>query len=339
MLSGAFINGPEVEAFESEIAEYIGVKYSIGLNSGTDALVIGLRALGVGCGDEVITTTFSFFATAEAISLIGAEPVLVDVCEDFNLDPLQVERAITSKTKAIIPVHLFGKSADINTIIDLANKNGLKVLEDCAQCFGGYDPVTKRKLGSIGDLAALSFFPSKNLGAMGDAGMILTNHEEMAIQSRSLRAHGSIKKYYNEKIGYNSRLDTLQAALLRVKLPYLDQWNKERISTAKAYEEYLQNVNGIVLPEISDGHVFHQYTIRVLKNRDSVQRFLTERGVGSMIYYPIPIHQLPVYNGRFPPLPKSELYASQVLSLPMGPGMSRETVKKVSDILIEAICE
>jgi dTDP-4-amino-4,6-dideoxygalactose transaminase len=238
--SGAFIMGPDVAAFEQEAAAYLGVKHAIGLNSGTDALFIALRALGIGPGDEVITTPFTFFATAEAISHVGATPVFVDANEQtFNIDPDLIEAKITERTKAIIPVHLYGRPSDMGKIMAIANKHNLKVIEDCAQSFGAtYQAQCNRcdgscdssqhhgkQTGTIGHVGAYSFFPSKNLGAYGDGGMIATNDDGIAEQARMLRVHGSRKKYYNEVVGYNSRLDTIQAAILRVKLPYVDAWN------------------------------------------------------------------------------------------------------------------
>jgi dTDP-4-amino-4,6-dideoxygalactose transaminase len=227
--SGRYILGPEVEAFEEEVAAYLGVKHAIGANSGTDALVIALRALGVGPGDEVITTPFTFFATAEAISLVGATPVFVDIDpRTFNINPDLIPSAITPRTKAILPVHLYGLPAEMDPILEIARSHGLKVLEDCAQAFGA--TYKGKKVGTLGDAGAFSFFPTKNLGGFGDGGLIATNSDEVAERARMLRAHGSRRKYYNEAIGYNSRLDALQAALLRVKLPRVDAWNFFRTS-------------------------------------------------------------------------------------------------------------
>ena len=335
---GDFIMGEEVRLFEQEVATYLGVKHAIGMNSGTDALFIGLRALGIGVGDEVITTSFSFFATAEAISHVGATPVFVDINENtFNLDPNLLEAAITERTKAIIPVHLYGRPCDMGKIMALAQKYNLKVLEDCAQSFGARymagcsscdgscnsDALKNRFTGSIGDAGAFSFFPSKNLGAYGDGGMLVTNDDDVAELTRKLRSHGSIKKYHNEMIGYNSRLDTLQAAILRVKLPHLDAWNTARRNVATRYGQLLENTAGIKTPEISDGHVFHQYTLRVLnQSRDEFQVQLQKSGVGTMIYYPIPQEQLPLYRENFLKLPISTRIASEVLSIPIYPELT-----------------
>jgi len=346
--SGQFIMGPEVKQFEQAVAQYLGVKHAIGVNSGTDALVIGLRALGIGTGDEVITTPFSFFATAESISNVGAKPVFADIDADsFNLDPKEVRGKMTSRTKAIMPVHLYGKPAAMAQMMEIAQEHGLKVIEDCAQSFGARywgtcssceghcQEATREALrgkftGAIGDVGAYSFFPSKNLGAYGDGGLVVTNDDQVAEVARMLRVHGAKKKYHNEVLGYNSRLDTIQAAILRVKLPYLDQWNEGRRRVAKTYNELLVDVPGIVTPELADGHVFHQYTIRVLNGkRDQVQKSLSEQGIGSMIYYPVPQDQLPVYQGQYPNLPVSDVLGTEVLSLPIWPEMTSEIMTVV----------
>ncbi len=318
--SGRFILGPEVEAFEQEVAAYLGVKFAIGVNSGTDALVIALRALGVGPGDEVITTPFTFFATAEAISLVGATPVFVDIDPlTFNIDPHQIPAAITPRTKAILPVHLYGHAADMDPILEIAQAHGLKVLEDVAQAFGGR--YKGRKLGTLGDAAAFSFFPTKNLGGLGDGGLIATNDPQVAEQARMLRAHGSRKKYYNETLGYNSRLDALQAAVLRVKLQVVEEWNARRREVAARYHEALAGVKGLILPSEQPYayHVYHQYTVRVLGGRrDEVRQRLADAGIGTMVYYPVPVHRLPVYAWPEGTLPQAEQAAREALSLPMG---------------------
>jgi dTDP-4-amino-4,6-dideoxygalactose transaminase len=343
---GDFIMGEEVKLFEAEVAAYLGVKHAIGLNSGTDALFLGLKALGIGVGDEVITTSFSFFATAEAISHVGATPVFVDIDEhSFNLDPDLLEAAITERTKAIIPVHLYGRPCEMTKIMKIAQKHNLKVLEDCAQSFGARyvaDVQTPTSVsfnnqltGTIGDLGAFSFFPSKNLGAYGDGGMLVTNDDQIAETTRKLRSHGSIRKYHNEMIGYNSRLDTLQAAILRVKLPHVDSWNAARRERARTYNNLL-NQAGLITPEISAGHVFHQYTIRVTdKSRDDVQKKLNEAGIGTMVYYPIAQDQLPVYKGTYAPQPLSTLVAKQVLSLPMYPELHYKKQEQIAQVINE----
>lgn len=328
--SGRFILGPEVQAFEEEVAEYLDCRYAVGLNSGTDAIVIGLRALGIGPGDEVITTPFSFFATAEGISNIGATPVFVDIEEEtFNIDPDKIEDAITPKTRAIMPVHLFGLPAAMDEIMGIAAARDLIVLEDCAQSFGA--TYAGKKTGSIGHAGAFSFFPTKNLGAFGDGGLITTDDDAVADQIRMLRAHGSKRKYHNEILGYNSRLDALQAAFLRVKLAHVDRFNDGRRRVALFYNELLENVAGVVTPSVSDGHVFHQYTIRVLDGRrDALRAGLAEQGIGSMIYYPIPQDKLPVYADADSSFPVSDGTASEVLSLPVWPSLSNETAEAVA---------
>jgi len=326
--SGRFILGPEVEAFEREVAEYLGVKYTIGVNSGTDALVIALRALGIGPGDEVITTPFTFFATAEAISLVGAQPVFVDIDPvTFNIDPALIPAAITPRTKAILPVHLYGHAADMDPILEIAKQHGLKVLEDVAQAFGG--AYKGRKLGALGDAGAFSFFPTKNLGGFGDGGLIATNDPDVAETAKMLRAHGARKKYHNETLGYNSRLDALQAAVLRVKLRYLDTQNARRRHVAARYGEALGGVEGLVLPSEQPYayHVYHQYTVRVLHGqRDALRARLAEAGIGTMIYYPVPVHRLPVYAYPQGTLPLAEQAAQEALSLPMGGMLEEESV-------------
>ncbi len=322
--SGQFILGPEVEAFEREVAAYLGVKHAIGVNSGTDALMIGLRALGVGPGDEVITTPFTFFATAEAISNVGATPVFVDIDpKTFNIDPARIEERITPRTKAILPVHLYGQAADMDPILDLARRHGLKVLEDVAQAFGG--SYKGKKLGTLGDAGAFSFFPSKNLGAYGDGGLIATDDGAVAEMARMLRVHGSRRKYYNEMVGYNSRLDSLQAAILRVKLPRLDRLNEARRQVARRYTEALAGLPGVEVPVEAPyaQHVYHQYTLRIIDGRrDQVQKRLAEAGIATMIYYPVPLHRLPVYAGVDCACPEAERAASEVLSLPIWPKIS-----------------
>jgi dTDP-4-amino-4,6-dideoxygalactose transaminase len=337
LASGQFIMGPEVKAFEEEVAKYLGVKHAVGVNSGTDALFISLRALGIGPGDEVITTPFTFFATAEAISHVGATPVFVDVeVHTFNIDPSLIEERITDRTRAILPVHLFGRPAEMDRIMALAHKHGLKVIEDCAQSFGArYDG---KQTGTIGDAGAYSFFPSKSLGAYGDGGLIATNDDALAETARMLRAHGAKKKYHNEMVGYNSRLDSLQAAILRVKLPHVDFWNESRRRVAALYNELLEGVPGIIVPEIVEGHVFHQYTVRLNRsNRDEVQARLRESGVGTMVYYPVPQDRLPLYAGRYPTNLVSDELSRQVLSLPIWPEIDRSTQQRIARSAVQAL--
>lgn len=333
--SGQFIMGPNVRAFEEEVAAYHGVKHAIGVNSGTDALYISLRALGIGPRDEVITTPFTFFATAEAVSLVGGTPVFVDIDPvTYNIDPNLIEAAITPRTKAIMPVHLYGQGADMDPIMALAEKHSLKIVEDVAQAMGGR--YKGRLLGTIGDAGAFSFFPTKTLGGFGDGGMITTNDDKVAEMARMLRTHGSKRKYYNEVIGYNSRLDELQAAILRIKLRDLDKANEQRRAAGARYRELLDDVAGIELPiESPDAyHVYHQYTIRVKdRSRDELQEALASEGVSTMVYYPVPVHRLPVYEANAPVLPHSEAAAGQVLSLPMWAGLDADTQEQVATAL------
>jgi dTDP-4-amino-4,6-dideoxygalactose transaminase len=337
--SGHFIMGEQVGTFEKQFADYLGVKHAVGMNSGTDALVIGLRALGVGQGDEVITTPFSFFATAEAPSGIGAVPVFVDIAPaTFNLDVNQVERAITPRTKAIIPVHLFGGAADLDPLLALAEKYNLKVLEDVAQAFSG--EYKGRKLGSMGAASAFSFFPSKNLGAYGDAGLLTTDDDDVAQMAKMLRVHGSLKKYHNEIVGYNSRMDTLQAAILSVKLPHVDSFSDGRRKAAQIYNQLLQNVPGVIPPCEAPyaRHVYHQYTLRILDGkRDAVQKKLEAAGIATMVYYPVPIHKLPIYANQNIHLPEAERAAGEVLSLPIWPQITRDIQERVVMALREAL--
>ncbi|MEX0679785.1 MAG: DegT/DnrJ/EryC1/StrS family aminotransferase [Balneolales bacterium] len=356
--STAFILGPDVKAFEEEAAAYLGVKHAIGVNSGTDALVIAMKSLGIGSGDEVITTPFSFFATAESISILGAKPVFVDVEADtFNIDPEKIEAAITPATKALLPVHLFGRPANMGRIMEIAGKHGLYVIEDAAQSFGARyltDPAKSgnnggrttgnaaqtenlqgKQTGSMGNAGAISFFPTKNLGGFGDGGLIVTNDDQLAETARMLRSHGSRKKYHNELLGYNSRLDTIQAAVLRVKLPYIDRWNKGRREAAQRYNKLFEGHDNIVTPEIIDGHVFHQYTLRLLEtDRNEVQAALKEAGVGSMVYYPVPQDRLPIYRDEYPRNPVSDELAEQVISLPIWPTIDEATQEKVATALL-----
>ncbi|MCC5635722.1 DegT/DnrJ/EryC1/StrS family aminotransferase [Nostoc sp. CHAB 5844] len=354
--SGQFIMGPDVKLFEQEAAQYLGVKHAIAVNSGTDALVIGLKALGIGQGDEVITTPFSFFATAESISNVGATPIFADISADsFNIDPGAIVEKITPRTKAIMPVHLYGNPAAIAAILDIAQAHNLKVIEDCAQSFGAryYGTCTEchdscqestrtriagKQTGTIGDVGAYSFFPSKNLGAYGDGGLIATDNDQIAETARMLRVHGAKKKYHNEVLGYNSRLDTLQAAILRVKLPYIDQWNEGRRSVAKTYNDLLANVPGVITPHLADGHVFHQYTIRILDGkRDILQQYLAAQGIGSMIYYPVPQDKLPVYKGQYPVNSVSDLLSDEVLSLPIWPELAETEINRIVEKIKEAL--
>lgn len=352
--SGQFILGPTVRNFETDVARYLGVKHAIGVNSGTDALVIGLRAAGIVPGDEVITTPFSFFATAESISMVGATPVFVDIRPDtFNVDPNLIATAITPKTKAILPVHLYGNPAAMAQILEIAVAHNLKVIEDCAQAFGAVykgdcagcgcqqasrDNMLGRYVGTLGEVGAFSFFPTKNLGAYGDGGLITTDDDEIADMARMLRVHGAKERYCNLMLGYNSRLDALQAAILQVKLRHIDQWNAQRRWIAETYSQLLANVEGVITPKSSAGHVFHQYTIRVLGgSRDRIKQSLADAGIGAMIYYPIPQDKLPIYAGEYPDLPISNQLAQEVLSLPMWPELNLKQVEAVVFNLKQAL--
>lgn len=339
LTSGYYIGGSAVKSFEQQFAAYLGVAEGIGCNSGTDALYLALRALQIEPGDEVITTPFTFIATAEVISAVGAKPVFVDIdAATFNLDVTQIGVAITDKTKAIIPVHLFGQPVDMDAIINLAQAHGIAVIEDCAQAAGAQ--WAGKKVGSIGHLGCFSFFPTKNLGACGDGGAVVTNDENLAASIRMLKEHGSRQRYYHEETGINSRLDALQAAILSIKLSYLEQWNDARRQLAATYQQLLQPLSGVVVPqEIPNSHaVWNQYTIRLTKDssnsnyRDQIRHQLQERGVTSMVYYPIPLHLQPVYkNLGYQPgnFPVTEQICNQVLSIPMFPELSLEEQQQV----------
>lgn len=337
--SGQFIMGPDVAAFEQEVAAYLGTRHAVACNSGTDALVLALRALNIGPGDEVITTPFTFFATAESISMVGATPVFVDIDPvTFNLDVTRVEAALTPRTKGIIPVHLFGHAVDMGPVLALAKAHDLKIIEDVAQAFSG--EWQGRKLGTLGDVGTYSFFPTKNLGAYGDGGLLTTDDDALAASARMLRVHGARKKYFNEVIGYNSRLDTLQAAILRVKLPYIDEWSAARRRVAGVYRELLSDVPGLTLPHEAPGahHVYHQYTVRIAGGqRDAVQQALAEAGIGTMVYYPVPVHRLPVYQALAVSAPVAEAAAHEVLSLPIWPQIGRDAQVRVAEVLRQAL--
>lgn len=337
---GVFIGGSEVEEFEKEIAKFCGLKYGIGLNSGTDALYLSLKALGIKEGDEVITTPFTFIATAEAIANLGAKPVFVDIdSNSFNINPTKIEAAITKKTKAIVPVHLFGQIADMDKVMQIAKKHKLKVIEDAAQAIGAKS--SERAAGAIGDCGCFSFFPTKNLAGFGDGGMVVTDNRELADCLRLLRNHGSSpkEKYLNLILGTNSRLDAVQAAILRVKLKYLEIWNKKRAENASYYSKNLKEVGDIKVPHVGPNktHIFHQYTIRT-KHRDNLQKYLAEKEIPSMTYYPLPLHLQPAFKylgykkGIFP---ESERASREVLSLPIYPELSKSCEKEIIETISE----
>ncbi|HWZ45568.1 MAG TPA: DegT/DnrJ/EryC1/StrS family aminotransferase [Candidatus Saccharimonadales bacterium] len=336
-----FILGPEVKALEKEIADYCGTKYAVGVASGTDALILGLAACGVGPGDEVIVPSFSFIATADAVSALGAKPVFAEIERGtFNISPASVEPLITARTKALAPVHLYGQCADMDPLLALAKSHNLKVVEDTAQAIGS--TYKGRRAAAMGDVGCISFFPSKNLGGYGDGGMAVTNSEEVFQRLLSLRSHGSIKKYFSVEQGWNSRLDELQAAILRVKLRHLDQWNGQRRAAADHYDRLLQEcVPEAQVPARSGlgDHVFHQYTIRV-EARDLVQKRLEEMGVTTMVYYPTPIHRQPIYAAlgyQEGSLPVTEAACRQAVSLPMFPEITEEQVEYVCVSLRQAV--
>ncbi len=336
LASGRFILGPQVAGLEAEVAALCGVRHAVGLASGTDALHLALRACDVGRGDEVITTSFSFIATAEAIALVGATPVFADIDPTtFNIDPKQVEDRITPRTRAILPVHLFGQPADMDPILAVARRRGLRVIQDAAQAIGA--TYRGRPVGSLGDVGCLSFFPSKNLGAYGDAGMVTTDDEALARRIRRLRAHGDAGRYDHQELGINSRLDELQAAILRVKLRHLPAWTEARRANAARYNALLEPCAAVVRPLEAPGvrHVRNQYTIRA-PQRDALQAHLAARGIASAVYYPRPIHQQPAFRAFWPGdhhLPESERASAEVLSLPVFPELGEERLRRVAETI------
>ncbi|ANB61661.1 DegT/DnrJ/EryC1/StrS family aminotransferase [Anoxybacteroides amylolyticum] len=340
MSSSRFILGDHVKKLENDVAAYSNVKHGIGCGNGSDAIHIALQAIGVGPGDEVITTPFTFFATGGAIVRAGAKPVFVDIDPvTFNIDPAKIEEAITEKTKAILPVHLYGQMADMDPIVEIANKRGLFIIEDAAQAIGA--KYKGKNVGELGTAATYSFFPTKNLGAYGDGGMIVTNDEEIAEKCRVIRVHGSKPKYYHHVLGYNSRLDEMQAAILNVKFPHLNEWSELRRERAATYTHLLKEMLGdvVVTPVEVDGHyhVFHQYTIRVPK-RDELQAFLKENGVSTMVYYPLPLHLQPVFQElgyKEGDLPEAEKAAKEAVSLPMFPELKVEQQQYVVEKIVE----
>ena len=356
LASGHYIGGAAVETFEQQFADYIGTSECIACNSGTDALYLALRALDIKPGDEVITTPFTFIATAEVVSAIGATPVFVDIeAHTFNLDLDRVEAAITERTRAILPVHLFGQPVDMTRLMAIAQAHNLTVIEDCAQAVGA--EWAAQKVGGIGHIGCFSFYPTKNLGACGDGGAVTTNDPTIAATIRMLRDHGRrAGGYYHEAIGVNSRLDALQAAILQVKLRYLDTWNDQRRAVADRYRQMLQHVPGLVLPQEPAGGkgVWNQYTLRLLSTaphqtasndgnyRDQVRQQLQAEGVSSMVYYPLPLHLQPIYKDQTQapkPHPIAEQIANEVLSLPMFPEMLPEHQERVAYALKDCLSD
>jgi dTDP-4-amino-4,6-dideoxygalactose transaminase len=335
--SGRYIGGTVVTDFERDFGVYVGTPHNVACNSGTDALYLALRALNIGSGDEVIVPTFTFIATAETVSAVGAKPVFVDMDpQTFNFDLDQVARAITPQTKAIIPVHLFGCPVDMDRLMTLAPSRNLFVIEDCAQATGAM--WGDRQVGAIGDVGCFSFFPTKNLGGCGDGGMATTHNPDLAEKMRVIREHGSKVRYQHEAIGINSRLDAVQAAILGVKLPYLDRWNEQRAAIAQGYTDRLAGIPGITLPQAPQGgrHVWNQYTIQVRQGRDRLRQHLQDQGILSMVYYPCPLHLQPVYlaiGGGKGSLPQAETAMETVLSLPMFPDLTPEEQDRVAQAI------
>lgn len=338
LASQHFILGEEGAALETEIAALCGVKHGIGVASGTDALILALRAVGVSAGDEVILPAFTFVATGSAVSALGARPIFADIDpETFNIGPDGIEKRITARTRAILVVHLYGLPADMEPIREIASRHGLPVVEDNAQAIGAtYKGIPT---GALGDVACISFYPTKNLGAFGDAGMIVTNASETDTRLRTLRNHGQISRYHSVEPGWNSRLDEIQAAILRVKLRHLAQWEDARQAHATEYSNLLETVPEVRSPQTPAGleHVFHQYTIRA-QRRDELQQFLTSRKIGSMVYYPVPLHTQPIYTPlgyKVGDFPESERAAAEVVSLPMYPELKSEQVQCVAAAIAE----
>jgi dTDP-4-amino-4,6-dideoxygalactose transaminase len=328
--------GPNVKAFDQEFAAFCGAKHAIGVGSGTDALQLAIRALGISSGDEVITVSHTFFATVEAILYSGARPILVDVDEKtFNMDYAAAVQAITPRTKAIMPVHLYGRTADLKPLLSLAREKGLQVIEDACQAHGAVLD-TGAKAGASGRVSAFSFYCSKNLGAYGEAGSITTNDDALATELRSLREHGQSTRYYHPVVGYNARLDEIQAAILRIKLRKLPEWNARRIAIARHYNDRLKD-SGVITPEIPEGgrHVFHCYVVRVPGGkRDDLRKYLSERGIGTGVHYPVPIHlqEASAFLGyRQGDFPVTERLANEVVSLPMFPELTDTQVDTVAE--------
>lgn len=344
--SGRFILGPRVQALEEALARYLGVRHAIGVASGSDALFLALLALGVGEGDEVVTTPFTFFATVGAILRVGARPVFADIDpETFNLSPLGVQDRLTPRTKALLPVHLFGQCAQMRPLLDLAARRNLWVVEDAAQAMGAEQVLNglPKKAGSMGDVGCFSFYPTKNLGGIGDGGLVSTDDDGIAERLRLLRGHGARGKYRHELVGLNSRLDELQAAVLLVKFRYLEEWNRRRQEAARRYEHLLQEAGGeelgIRLPQVAAGnlHVFHQYVIRTPR-RDELRSYLQQRGVGTEIYYPLPLHLQPslgFLGYREGDLPEAERAAREVLALPLYPEITPEQQHYVVEQIVQ----
>jgi len=345
--STAFINGPAVKEFQDDMQNYLNVKHVIPCANGTDALQVSMMALGLKPGDEVITTTFTFIATAEVIALLGLTPVLVDVDpRTFNIDPESIKKAMTSKTKAIVPVHLFGQCADMDEIMKISSQHGLYVIEDTCQAIGAeyiFKDGSRKKAGTIGDVGCVSFFPSKNLGAYGDGGAIFTNNDKLAEQMRVVVNHGMTVRYYHDYIGVNSRLDSMQAAILKIKLKHLDEYADARKKAADYYDKAFDGIDGIHIPyrDKKSTHVFHQYTLVIKgKDRNGLQKYLMAKNIPAMIYYPVPLHMQkayidPRYNeGDFP---VTEALIDSVISLPMHTELDNEQLEYITSSVLEFV--
>ncbi len=338
MASQQFVLGREGAALEDEIAKLCGVTHGVGVASGTDALILALRACGVQAGDEVLVPPFTFVATGSAVSALGAKPIFADIRPDiYNIDSAEFERRVTPRTRAIVVVHLYGLAADMDPILAFAKARKLPVIEDNAQAIGA--SYKGRRTGSLGDAACVSFYPTKNLGAYGDAGMVVTNSAKLAERIRTLRNHGQSEKYRSTEPGWNSRLDEIQAAILRVKLRHLSNWQRARQAHAAEYNRLFSQIPGVMPPLAPEGfdHVYHQYTIRV-ERRDALQKFLSERKIGSTVYYPYPLHLQPLYASlghKAGDFPHAERAAQEVLSLPMYPELRKEQIARV----VEAVGE
>jgi len=329
-----FVLGEELENFEKEFSRYIGTRFGIGVNSGSDALYLAIKANDLGKGDEIITVSHTMTSTVDAIVRCGAKPVFVDIdLETYNIDPLEIEKKITNKTKAIMLVHLYGNPADMDPILELSEKYNLLVIEDACQAHGA--EYKGKKVGCLGDIGCFSFYPSKNLGAYGDAGMIVTNNNELALKLKLSRNYGQRKRYYHEFIGINSRLDEVQAAILRVKLKYLDDWNEKRIKNAILYKELLETTNVILPIERKNmKHVYHLYVIRSNK-RNELKNYLEKNKIQTYIHYPIPVHQSEAYLAykKKYKLPITEKICNEILSLPMHSWLNYEELKKITDVI------
>ena len=344
--AGHYVLGPKVAEFESQSAKLLNVKHAISCANGSDALYLALLALGVAYGDEVITTPFTYIATAEAISQIGAKPVFADIdLGTYNIDPAQIETKITHKTKAIMIVHLYGQCCDMDAIMAIANKHGLKVIEDSAQAFGAtclYQGRNK-SAGTIGDIGTYSFYPTKNLSCAGDGGLLVTNSDALAESLKRRRIHGTVKRYYHSELGVNSRLDELQAAILLVKLKYIQAWNQKRQNIAKLYDEAFKNIRGLITPKVLAGnyHIYHQYTLRLTGEaaytRDELKSKLQGAGIASEIYYPLALHMQEVYKflgHQAEEFPNALKAAQNVLCLPIYPELSSEQINKITKAVL-----